>query len=465
VTATSAANADAFVVVPITVSASSASAAINPAARESDAGEALETQDADKQVHYRLINLGTLGGSASNGFGGPNNQGWVTGDANLAGDQNEHGFLWRDGVITDLGTLGGLNSSVPTPVKNDRGLITGVAQTTTFDPLGEFWGASFLCGTGPCQGFQSVEVGFLWQDGVMTALPTLGGNNGASLGANNRGQVVGVAETAIQDPSCALPQKLLFDAVVWGPKPGEIQVLPTFPGDSAAAASAINDEGEIVGTSGACAFPPFFAFGVHAVLWRHGGVMDLGSLGGKMLNVAFAINNRGQVVGQSNLPGDTFTHAFFWQDGVMTDLGTLPGDSNSMASDISDKGQVIGTSCDATFSICRAFLWEDGAMTDLNTLVSPDSSLFLTFGAGINDRGEISGTACVISGGACTSEAPAFLAIPCGPGDRNNEECQDVVEGLSGAAVRSAPVLPQVMREHLRLHRGLGHFGNKPSGQ
>ena len=59
------------------------------------------------QVRYSAIDLGTLGGSASNGFGGPNNRGWVTGDANLVGDQTEHGFLWRDGVMTDLGTLGG----------------------------------------------------------------------------------------------------------------------------------------------------------------------------------------------------------------------------------------------------------------------------------------------------------------------------------------------------------------------
>ncbi len=96
------------------------------------------------QIHYSVINLGTLGGAESNGFGGVNNRGWVTGDANLAGDQNEHAFLWRGGVMTDLGTLGGLNSSIPYPTKDDRGLVVGVAQTATVDPLGEFWGGD-LC--------------------------------------------------------------------------------------------------------------------------------------------------------------------------------------------------------------------------------------------------------------------------------------------------------------------------------
>jgi hypothetical protein len=51
--------------------------------------------------------------------------------------KNEHAFLWRDGVMTDLGTLGGPNSSVPSPVKNNRGLIVGQAQGSEVDPLGE----------------------------------------------------------------------------------------------------------------------------------------------------------------------------------------------------------------------------------------------------------------------------------------------------------------------------------------
>lgn len=414
------------------------------------------------QTHYSVINLGTLGGSASNGFGSINDRGWVTGDANLPGDQNEHAFLWRGGIMTDLGTLGGLNSSVPFPVKDDAGLVVGVAQTAVVDPLGEIWGTTFTCTSSVvCQGSQNLIRGFAWKNGVMAALPTLGGNNSGALGVNNLGQIVGAAETANQDPNCVPPQVLDFEAVVWGPNPGQIAVLPVFPGDSSAAAFAINDQGQVVGASGPCQFPaPAFR---HAVMWQRDTVTDLGSLGGVMFNAANAINNLGQVVGQSDLPGDAVTHAFFWQNGLLTDLGTLPGDSNSIAFDINDKGQVVGISCDVNFN-CRPFLWENGAMTDLNTLIPPNSPLYLTFGSGINDRGEITGTACVLSNGVCTSEVPAFLAIPCHQGD-TNEECQNTVEGPSAASVRPAAVLPQDMRGQLKLHRGFGRFGTRPRGQ
>ena len=61
------------------------------------------------QTRYSVINVGTLGGSVGAAYG-INNKGWVIGDADLPGDQTEHGFLWRKGVKTDLGTFGGPTS-------------------------------------------------------------------------------------------------------------------------------------------------------------------------------------------------------------------------------------------------------------------------------------------------------------------------------------------------------------------
>jgi probable HAF family extracellular repeat protein len=237
--------------------------------------------------------------------------------------------------------------------------------------------------------------------------PTLGGNNSSAAGDNNLGQVVGWAETARKDKRCAAPQKLIFKAVVYGPNGGEVHELPSFPGDVAAAALGINDNGDVVGMSGNCGTPDTYALGVHAVLWRNGSVFNLGGFGGVMNNAAIASNKAGQIVGTSDPAGDGTTYAFLWQNGAMTNLGTLPGDVVSLAQDINANGQVVGLSCDANFN-CRAFLWDHGVMIDLNSLIPPRSPLYLTQAEGINDRGEIAGTAYDQS----TGESLAFLAIP-----------------------------------------------------
>ena len=411
-----------------------------------------------KQIRYSVINLGTLGGTVGAAYG-INNTGWVTGDANLPGDQNEHGFLWRKGVKTDLGTFGGPNSSAP-GFQNDKGVIVGSAQTPEIDPLSFF--LAYFCTASPCDGIDHISLPFRWQDGVMTALPTLGGYQGQAIAVNNQGRVVGVAENRTHDTSCVLPQRLDFEAVIWGPK-GEIQELPPFPGDATGLAVAINDYGHAVGCSGTCGTTSFPAavFGsdcVHATLWQNGSVTDLGGFGGAMNNAAVAINNRGQIAGLSDLlvtgPTEGPTHAFFWEKGVMTDLGTLPGDVLSASSGLNNKGQIVGQSCDANFN-CRAFLWENGVMTDLNTLIPSGSSLSLIYGSDINDKGEISGQAFDPS----TGDSPAFVAIPCDDAHAGDQGCQTSAQYASLptqiSTERTKIILPENIREMLRQRQGL----------
>jgi probable HAF family extracellular repeat protein len=270
------------------------------------------------QTHYVVVPLSTLGSDLSFASG-INNNGWVVGDSSLPGDQNEHATLWVNGVITDLGTLGGPNSSIGFigADPNDTGLITGNAQTSSVDPLGEYWGVNYGCtasGT-TCEGWQYLTRGFSWKDGVITALPTLGGNNTLALGrANQRGQIVGISETATPDPNCIAPQVLDWVPVIWEPN-GKIQRLAFFPGDAVGGTTAINDEGQVVGGTGLCSLAtPGTTAITHALLWENGKVTNLGSLGGAFNNVAVSINNRGQVVGLSDLPGDTTSHAFLWQN-------------------------------------------------------------------------------------------------------------------------------------------------------
>ena len=347
---------------------------------------------------YEVVTYASsLGGTASRG-NGINARGWIAGFSNLA-DGTRHAALWRDGAITDLGTLGGPHSSVAWPGISSNGMVVGIAQTATPDPLGESWSCAvfFPTFTG------HTCLGFVWQDGVMTPLPTLGGNNGYAAAVNSRGQVVGWAETTVQDPTCDAPQLLQFRAVLWEPKRGTTTELPPLPGDSASAATAINQRGQVVGISGECdqAVGRFTAR--HAVLWDRGTAAELPNLGGQSWHTPTAINESGDVVGFSNPPGDAngefIAHAFLWtrKDGIR-DLGTLPGDAISQAQGVNARGQVVGVSCgDAG---CRAFLWEDGVMWDLNALVTPAFDGTLVSARDVNDAGRITGDALEQSTGA-----------------------------------------------------------------
>jgi len=226
---------------------------------------AIPLQLTAQHTGYTVTDLGTLGGTFSLA-GGINNRGSVTGNSTLPGDTAVHAFLWQKGVMTDLGTLGGPNSIAPFP-PSESDKVGGSAETSTPDPLGEdfcFFGTNLIC------------LPFLWQKGVMTPLPTLGGNNGEATEVNNRGQVAGVSEIATPDPTCdpsITSQVLHIKPVIW--RNGNVQELPTFAGDPDGEALAINDIGQAVGDSGACTM-----FQRHALLWQNGSATDLGNLGG-----------------------------------------------------------------------------------------------------------------------------------------------------------------------------------------
>jgi probable HAF family extracellular repeat protein len=367
---------------------------------------------------YTVTDLGTLPGGTFSQATFVNDDGLVSGLATVP-DGTQHAVLWYRGRIMDIAKpgLGGPNSGAFGV--NERGQAVVQAETSTKDPNSENF-----CGYGT--GLNCLPA--LWQNGRMTPLPTLGGNNGTVGQINNRGEVAGIAENGIRDPECTPgvavngtgPQALDFEAVIWGPRQGEIRELRRLPGDSVGMALWINDNGQAVGSSGSCAntvLPPFAA-GPHAVLWeKDGSVTDLGNLGGTanpallaVGNIAFSINNRGQVVGASALPGDAAVHAFLWtRERGMRDLGTLPGDVNSAGLGINDRGEVVGASINgsAANGNPRAVLWKKGVPIDLNTLIPPNSPLYLLTAVGINDVGEVVGF-----GVTSTGDIHGFLAIP-----------------------------------------------------
>ena len=368
---------------------------------------------AKAKTQYNVSTLPAFGGTSSGG-NSINDQSWAAGYSRLP-NRNRHATLWRNGVLSDLGTLGGPNSSVTWNVKNTAGIIVGISQTADPQILGESWSSAAFYSTPNNVGY--INLGFVWQNNQMRGLPNFpGGNNGFATGANNLGQVVGWAENGVHDGACVSPQVLQFRPAMWtlGP-PDQIQDLPLIPGDTSGAATAINDNGQIVGISGICDQAVGRHTARHAVLWENGGVTDLGNLGAQWWNTPTAINQRGDVVGFDGDPafveGDIL-HAFMWtrEDGIrhLKPLqGRSPKHVDSEAYGINQARQVVGISCDVNFIDCRAVIWDHGnTPTDLNELKGSYSAR-LESAKDINDNGEITGRA--IDGNGVRT---AYLAIP-----------------------------------------------------
>src|SRR5256885_4008101 len=295
------------------------------------------------QSHYSVVELGELGGTAGSA-NGINDRGWITGADNLTGDVTSMATLWVNGSTIPLGTLGGPNSAVAWPVKNNNGVIVGISELPDADPLGE----NFSCWPFFAAGVPTGRIckGFRWQNGLMTALPPFpGGYSSYATGVNNQGQVVGWAENGVHDPTCDPSFQILqFRAAIWQPT-GTMQELPPLPGDSTSAATAINDLGQVVGISGDCGIAVGSVSAKHAVLWQNAIPIDLGNIGGDAWNTPTAINNQGTIIGFANTtPGTARVfEAFIWtKAGGMKSLGEFSDASRSAAFGINEKGQIVG---------------------------------------------------------------------------------------------------------------------------
>src|SRR3984957_19962881 len=297
----------------------------------------------------------------------------------------------------DLGTLGGRNSWTNYGGINDLGEAVGLAETSVPDPDGEdmcAFGTKLTCRP------------FLWRDGHMMALPTLGGNNGQASAINNRGLIVGISETTVQDSGCS-PSKpgKIISPVFW--ERGEVRPLPTVAHDPDGFVQGLNDRGQAVGSSGTCT-----SIATHAVLWENDTAFQLPDLG-RDGNDAYAINDHGQVVGYVSSADGTTIVASLWQNGArsaVTSLGILPGDGAAFATGINNRRQVVGSTFNSG-GWSRGFIWQDNVMTDLNTFIPRDSNLFIIAASNINERGQISGMATVLTG-PDTGKIHAILLTP-----------------------------------------------------
>jgi len=382
--------------------------------------------------------LGALPGINNSAAGSINARGWIAGQSGnglidpLLGIPEGRAVLWKNGQIMDLGTLGGGNFSLGIYV-NDAGQVVGISANAVPDPFSLF-GAGVQIRT------------FLWEDGVIQDIGTLGGPDalpGASCSNQPTGLIVGASYTNFS-PN-ALTGVPTLDPFVW--KNGKMIDLGTLGGVTGFAQCA-NNRGQVIGQSstaampGACV-PGNIGLGCHPFLWEEGILSDLGTLGGDNAE-AIWINDVGDVVGSADLPGSQIHDAVIWTHGKIRDLGTVAGDPCSRGRGLNARGQVVGGSSDC-HNFLHAFLWEEGGpMLDLNTLVPPGSGMQLTNAFNINDRGEILAKAAPL-GFTPNDDADLghlVLLVPCDSGDtgcEGNDARTTSVEPQNSASITNSP--------------------------
>lgn len=184
---------------------------------------------------WEIAGLGSLGGleSMANDINSAGQVvGWAeTGEGSEYAGLFRHAFLWSEDTMQDLGTLGGAHSEAL--AINDAGQVVGWAETAD--------------GADDPNAPRPVPHAFLWQDGKMIDLGTLGGEVSEALDINEVGQVVGWSETAEVD----FRDRPIEHAFLW--RDGEMTDLnDRLPADSEwefTSALAINDAGQILGAA------------------------------------------------------------------------------------------------------------------------------------------------------------------------------------------------------------------------
>ena len=317
------------------------------------------------QSSYSITDLGTL---SSNGYSvarAVNETAEVTGAAGNNNSNLSDVFLYTNGTMTSLGTLGG-NSGIGNGI-NASGEVAGYSQNSS-----------------------GTYRAFLSSGGSLIDIGDLGGGSGVAYAINDAGQVVGSAVTANGENHPFLYSNGHMT---------DLGTLGSHGNNWWNSAQGINNSGVVTGTS-YDAQGNFFGF-----VWRNGKMTKMGTLGG-LWSQGYAINNKGQVTGLAYTTNGS-AHAFIANCPTcrLKDLGTFAGSTSTVwGFGINDSGVVVGQS---TFAgTYHAFVYSGGKIKDLNKMIPSGSGWVLIEADGINAAGQIVGM------GMLKGQEHAYLLTP-----------------------------------------------------
>lgn len=340
---------------------------------------AVSATEAESQVRYRVIDLGT--GAVAND---------INEFARMAGgldfpSEGIHGSFWPNihSVAIDLGTLRGDAESYAFGI-NPRNEIVG---TSLPNPVGGNINPSDFSAGHPVfwPSPQSAPV-------RLRGLPV---GFGTASDINAAGQIVGQFTPR--------GQSRLFP-VFWPNGDARARFLPVKNRFPAARAISINHQGNILGDGCSADFSE-----CHAAFWASATSApvilpspdepfvntDIGGSTGSL--TAHALNSRGEMVGFAYNADFTRTVTVYWASPTSRPviLRTSRQFPNGTAEGINGKGQIVGTAYNSDFSDFHAFFWPSphSPGIDLNTVIRPGSGLELIIARSINGRGEIVGAA------------------------------------------------------------------------
>jgi len=302
------------------------------------------------QTSYTATDLGVL---SSNGYSvaqGVNLTGAVTGAAGISNSNSSQVFVYDNGTMTGLGTLGG-TSGIGNAI-NSSGDVAGYSQNSS-----------------------GAYRAFLASGSTLTDIGDLGGGSAVAYGINDVGQVVGSAVTADGEN-----HPFLYSAG----KMIDLGTLGSKNNDWWNVAQGVNNAGVVTGTS-YDANGNFFGF-----VWRNGKMIKMGTLGGSW-SQGNAINTKGQITGLAYTKTG-LAHGFIAPCGAckLTDLGTFAGSTSTVwGIGINDSGLVVGRSTYA--NTYHAFVYSSGKIKDLNKMIPAGSGWVLIEADGINASGQIVG--------------------------------------------------------------------------